>query len=544
MKKLIFVLFPFCLNANHDLGQGRPGDYLHVHHAPDPVNVRTGNFYLPMQDYFQPCFAYPIEWVRSYNSFSFEDGAFGPGWTQNHNVKVVFDQSQGVQIIESDGFVTQYDTEVLSQDEKNKIIENILSEKTKRDKVKLDDDFKINLKTDLAFFKKMRKKYLGYEPLKGANTKYVSSIRGQSTLEETKTGFLRTYPNGKNEVFDRNGRLIKLHDQHGNHMSLIYKNDQLSQINDSCDQSLFFVYEKNRIKSVRDNYSRQIDYTYDQKGRLISVKTLSKEKINFEYDNKNFLNKIDLGNGQIISLNYDPKSSKILSQIGPKSKVTDYNYQTGLGYTKTQVKDNEGENLTYEYIDAQNQIVVTDRNKNKTITTLSSCCSKPISVVDEKGVGDRFEYDSQSRLIKKTLANGQTITITYDELSSLPNKVHNHDGTYTTYNYDSLFNLKFAKQSSGPFASLTYESHGKIQTITNHQDQKIMFQYDRFGQPVSLSRFEKNKLLSKMTIERDLLGNIVKKTYTPNDPKTEIEIQTSLEGMLSLFEPAGIDFGL
>src|SRR5258708_4451274 len=91
MFNRLLLPFAFCLTfvalsqaeSLTDLGSGRYGDVLHIHHAPDPVNVRTGNFYLPVQDYYLPCFSFPLEIYRSCNSVSTRNGPFGKGWNFN-----------------------------------------------------------------------------------------------------------------------------------------------------------------------------------------------------------------------------------------------------------------------------------------------------------------------------------------------------------------------------------------------------------------------------------------------------------------------------
>ena len=73
----------------------------YIHHPPDPVNVKTGNFYYPLQDLYLPCFGIPLEVFRAYNSYNKSNGPFGPGWTFNYDIRIALGDAGTLKVIES-----------------------------------------------------------------------------------------------------------------------------------------------------------------------------------------------------------------------------------------------------------------------------------------------------------------------------------------------------------------------------------------------------------------------------------------------------------
>ena len=126
---LVFVsLFGFV----PDLGKGPQGEKFYYHYPPDPVNVRTLNFFFPIEEHLVlPC-VYPIEIKTAYNSYSGNSSLFGQKWTFNHNTKVNkgFDRFE---VVEGDGFVNVYQKERNLEEAKNALTEKILIAQKKID---------------------------------------------------------------------------------------------------------------------------------------------------------------------------------------------------------------------------------------------------------------------------------------------------------------------------------------------------------------------------------------------------------------------------
>lgn len=542
----------FASSVISDLGRGRLYDYLHVHHAPDPVNTRTGNFYLPMEDYAQPCFGYNIQIHRAYNSFYKKDGVFGLGWMFNYDMQVIFDRSSGIKIIEADGFITDYESGKPDTHEKQKIILQLVDLKKAED-IKFHnnpqgkgstfyEDYKLKLSQDDIYFKKQKDLFLGADLGSGSATTFFTKQRIPSQLVETKTGFERTFENGKQEYYNKNGQLIKVEDKNKNVLNFFYQKNILNKVSDSCGQWLEFQYTpQNRISAIIDNYGRKLIYTYDKSGKLISSGLPTGEKIIYGYNALNLLNDIDFGKGETTKIIYDEKNQKVIQQIGPGKKITDYTYSKTPGMLSAGVKDNMGENILYQYSDLNDKVIFTDSSGKKTTTLLQTCCGKPLSILSEQGKGDTFTYDEKGRLKTQTDASGITTTFSYDERFGLPEKVEQSKGSYSQYRYDDKSNLIFVKNEKNEYIKLEHQKNGKISSMTNERGESVSFIYDAISNPILVTKKVKNKEIGRMEIKYNGFGEQVSKHFIPNDTQTENDLQNTLIEMFKTLEPVGLN---
>ena len=439
------------------LGKGRPGDFLYVHYPPDPVNVRTGNFYLPLQDYYQPCYDLPLEIHRSYNSFYNGESAFGKGWIFNYSVKIVFDPKKGLQVMESDGFVTSYQPKEQSSQNLSQTIESIVSARKKQDAKDFGREkssafyqkLKKRLADEASYRKKQEEIYLNKKNRVSKKGEYVSLDRGESNIYETKNGFIREFMTGQKELFDRNGRLIKIEDGNRNAITIYYNNkNQIRRIQDSCNQFVNFTYDSaEHITTIRDGYGRTLNYKYDRIGRMIYSEALDESSFRYTYNGKNLMTSIDFGGGEKTEISYDSKNNRVTQQRGPGKKVTTYRYGKTKGSSWATVNDNQGENSRYEYFESKHEMVFTDRFGKKTITKNMACCGKPLSILNEKGQGETFTYDQQHRIKTKKNTSGSLIEFEYDDRFHLPSKVTTNGKNYSIYRYDQNGNMVFARNN-------------------------------------------------------------------------------------------------
>jgi YD repeat-containing protein len=538
-----------------DLGKGRPGDYLHVHHPPDPVNVRNGNFYLPTQDYFMACFGFPLEVYRSYNSVSTRNGPFGRGWTFNYDLQIAVDEGEGMTVAEADGFINEYTPVESDLGPTKSAIDAIVDARRKEDVAKSGkpegkgeaayEQLRRRLETEPAFLKNQTSLYLPKRSKVSPSGKYVSHLRGSTMIEKTASGgYLRTTETGRKEEYNPRGQLIRLTDRNGNELTLTYNREgRLQRVTDGCGQWLDFTFSPaGKIVKIADILLREISYEYDKSDRMISVTALDGEKTRFAYDNKHRMTSLLFMDGTRTDMTYDPKTGAVTQQSGPGTKVTTYTYGREPGKTWAVVGDNEGGKTRYEYLDAERKIVFIDREGKKTITTVNACCSKPVSVKNEKGIGDTFAYDAKGNLVSKTNSQGQKTSFSYEPRFNLPSEIRLHDGSYLRFVYDKNGNLALSRSSTGEHVKIVNEAHGKIASMTDHRDITIRFEYNRFGKPTLIEKSQKGVKLGSISIEYDKTGEISKASTEPKKPEVMQQIKESLAAFLRFLKPSGIDF--
>lgn len=479
------------------------GDVLHVHIPPDPVNVRNGNFYLPIQDYYLSCFGFPLEVYRSYNSLSTRNGPFGHGWTFNYDLQIAVGEKNGMEVVEADGFLNLY-TPVEAEGAKKK----------------------------------------------GAKTsksgKYISRSRGMSTLEKTASGYIRTTESGRREEYNGKGLLVRLVDRNSNELNFSYDlQSHLDRVADGCNQWLKFNFNnRGKITEITDSVGRKLSYTYDDRDLLTSALGLDKETTKFTYDKLDRMATVTFNDGTKTEITYDPKTGYVSKQSGPGTKVTTYKYGKEGKKTWALIEDNEGLKNRYDYNDPDNQITFTDKSGKKTVTTVNACCGKPVSIKDEKGIGEEFRYDVNGNLTERTDSLKRKTKIKYEPRFHLPEEITESDGTSMRFVYDKNGNLTFAK-SKEQSIKLIYEAHGKIDQMTDQRENVIRFTYTSFGKPLRIEKKVKDKFIGAINVKYDKNGEISEEegvTYEPKNPETVQDIRNTLTSFLRLLKPTGIDF--
>ena len=154
--------------------EGMKNPHYYIHRLPDPVNALNGNLFLAYQDFFIPARGYPLEMSRAYNSRSTLKGLFGYGWSSTLETRIAEQADGSLRLMEWDG-----STELFRPDRRGPASAGV-------------------------------KKYL----MDG------SSLR--SITRRTDGTYVRPVGAGKQEIFSRQGRLLKKEDIHGNGVNYLY----------------------------------------------------------------------------------------------------------------------------------------------------------------------------------------------------------------------------------------------------------------------------------------------------------------------------------
>lgn len=548
----------------NNLGHGRAGDLLFVHHPPDPVNTRTGNFFLPLQDYYLSCFNYPLEVYRSYNSFSTKNGPFGHGWTFNYDIQIIVGQASGLKVVEADGFVNEY-LPVENKYQSQKEIVDVIIQKRKAEDIKtlknksgkgaaFYDKLKERLFNQPDYYESLKNKYVKISRISPSG-KYISKNRGTSTLTQSSKGFVRENEVGQKETYNAKGLLTKVEDRNNNSLRFTYDNlSRLSTTSDACGNALKISYNKNdKIVSIKDSFQRVLNYAYDAQLRLTSFTGLDKKTMTYAYDKLNRMTKLTFADGTSTTFGYQ-KDGRVSNQIGPGTKHASFEYGKDGGTFWTKVTENKKETSQYRYTDHENKIVHSDPQGVTTTTVLSTCCGKPISIKSSNGINDVFLYDQDNNLQSRTNAAGEVTEFIYEPRFKSISDIKQNNGKSLRYRYDTKGNLVFAQSTQSTSKGLpgqkpirqhlkiAYESHGKIRHMVDHLGTEIYFSYSPLGKVSLIEKKKAKQSKAKIEFSFDKVGQNTAVKLTPNQPNTSQEIQATLKNFMVLLEPTGIDF--
>jgi|GEM_PF-3060396 len=586
----ILGLLPFAQAS--ELGFGNKNTELYYHFPPDPVNVRTLNFFLPSVQLTQPCWI-PIEIRIAYNSYSGDSSVFGEKWTFNHNI-YVRNAVTHYEVIEGDGFVNKYtrekNLEAATKALVGKIIIAIKKQDAQKNQLKSDNDYKETekrLNNDKAYREEMAHKLVKVARPLGPGI-YYSLVRGQSELEKKADGtYIRRFQNGSKEIFNREGKLTRSEDRNKNYLTYVYQSSNLVRINDMCGRSVSLSYNTNEpykglINSIKDGLGRKFAYGYDKNRRLISTWDKSKnEKTEYRYDKQGDILEIKkLKNAQhpeqSTYLTYS-KKLEVQSEIGPGDKKTLYKRSfiaNDPNHSITNVTKYTGKVLiareVHEYKVGKYENVTkfdqSGKEVSKKVKRFSKETGYPISILNETGQGDTFKYaaNTGNLLERQNIPSGEKMKFGYETRCNQINSVEvdkpNQPAKITTYTFDKKCNVvdaveKKAKKITG-HVSVVYTPHGKTKFLKNLLSKKgIAFTYWQYGKPESITLKDVGTILVKYLPT----GDIDSVTTFPNgkgkdkfkgkDKATMQQevlkaVRSSLDQMLAYLRPAGLNIGL
>jgi hypothetical protein len=570
-----------------ELGWGNRSTKLYFHFPPDPINVRTLNFFLPVDQMSLPCFL-PIEIKTAYNSYSGSDSVFGKKWTFNHNISVK-DAVTHFEVTEGDGFVNRYTRERNLEEATQALVQQILIAQKKEDAMKsqLKDEahyaeMERRLKEDRAYRDELAKDLIKTARPLGPGT-YFSLARGQSNLVKKADGtYERNFQNGSKEFFNNKGQLTRNQDRNGNYLTYAYQSDQLIRINDMCGANVAFSYHQTAphrglVSAIRDSLNRTWSYSYDEARHLIGIKGPNDFQIDYAYDRVGNIVRIrhSADPGQNISMTYNEKY-EVQSQVGPGDERTDYKRSfvaNNQNHSITEITKFKGSTPAgrelHEFKVGEFEIVsVYDQNGRETskrTKRLSPETGYPVSILDSQGIGDLFRYDSQTGnlLYREAVPSRESIEFKYNQkcnqIQSLVRKSPDQKSTQLDFKFDSQCNVIEATETSDQkriaHISVEYTPQGKTKFLRDRQSNKdIAFTYWKFGKPESITLRDVGTLLVKYRADGELesvetfphgAGKARFKEQESNQYQGIIlrEVRMALDEILQYLRPAGLNIG-
>ncbi len=215
------------------------------------VNLKNGNFYTTYTDIIVPGGGMDLEIARTYNSKATRKGWFGFGWGSDYETYLVVGADGSVTIHENgSGARTRFvpRSKIDPVKAADKIIAAIRKKSAHSDSVIAD--IKKKLVGDANLRLAYTKKYKVSSSL-ASGSKLFSNTRGLQEVIVQADGYERKYNDGKSEVFDKKGKLVKLKNKNGYAVSLNYKKGTLVSIKDSLTKQLFFEwYNDGKVKHI------------------------------------------------------------------------------------------------------------------------------------------------------------------------------------------------------------------------------------------------------------------------------------------------------
>ncbi|MBF0299097.1 MAG: RHS repeat protein [Oligoflexia bacterium] len=530
------------------------------------VNLKNGNFYISYTDVVVPG-GQKLEVSRTYNSKASKIGWFGYGWGSDYETYLVVSPDGSVVIHENgSGAETRFvPGDVNAEAAAEKIV------KVMREKANLQEKAARDLTNKLKNDAELRLMYAEKFEIKSdlaAGTVLHATDRGLQELKRTKEGFERTYNDGKTEIFNPAGKLVKVTDKTGYAVNLTYdsnNNNVLRSVKDSQAKQLFFEWHPDgKIKSAWNTEEKKASYKFDDKNNLEESTDVAGNIYKYKYDNNHNLTQIAYQDKSSMDIKYDPKNQMVLS-IKDKSGIeTGYKYGSNnvnpdLHYWTMVTKPGADSKLVtnrYEYELKKKKDgstftyrIYTEVNGLKTETIYDEISQLPAQITRGKHVTN-FKYNNKGLLTEKNSTTGENIKLEYDDKINKIKKVVNNDG-WTKFEYDKKGNLYKAENSTGKAVLLIYDRNGLITKMVddekspnkdpgNKKEKRILsFKYNAIGKPVEIVM----ENVGKINVAYDNDGEI-KKVESKEGHKMALEVTQAFQNLLSIVKPAGVNLNL
>ena len=275
------------------------------------------------------------------------------------------------------------------------------------------------------------------------------------------------YPDGKevSYTYDAAGNRTSMTDWHG---TTIYTYDSLNRLQSVGYPGIgpiFYEYDRTgKVAKIIYSDQKEVNYTYDTDGRLISV-TASSGTTSYTYDNNtNNLKKKTLPNGVYTDYTYD--LAKRITDVSNKksngSVISSYHYEYDANNNITQAVETTASGTTtknYTY-DKLNRLTRSDCSDGTFEAYTYDAMGNRLTMATQAGTIN-YEYDSDNRLLHA----GDTYFF-YDKNGNLIKKVSPQKTETYQYDYD---NMLIQYSNGADLVQYQYDGNrNRIAKMANH----------------------------------------------------------------------------
>jgi RHS repeat-associated protein len=282
--------------------------------------------------------------------------------------------------------------------------------------------------------------------------------------------------------------------------------------------------ERGNMLTVTDCLNHFWTYTYDEKNNLRTSKDPQNHTVTYEYDPNGNLKKIIDAAGNQTTMTYTPYG-QLETVTNANGHTTTYTYDTQGNLTR--ITDPEGNQTNYTYDAAGRKISMTDANSHTTTydydnndnlikvqppigspATYDYDTNNNLEAIHFAGGTVRFTYNDKDLLTSETDQLSHTTSYSYDDLGHLTQKV-DANGNTISYYYDALGRLTSTSYPGGTSISSTYDENSNLRTVTD-QHGTSTFTYDELNR---IKSYINNYVGKTVGYDYDADGNRTKITY-------------------------------
>ncbi len=530
------------------------------------VSLKNGNFFIAYSDLVYPGGIEPkVE--RVYNSKSSHDGIFGFGWGSDYEVYLTPLADGSVVVHENGGGAhNRFTPPAINASEIDKAVEMMLTAKKstglsagamEAEKQRLRNDARYRTdEWERLYVKKLVK---AREVAPGTVLK--SNKYSFQTIQKVKEGYMRRFDNGQAQLFNNDGKCVRVSDRNGNYLALTYdKTGHLATFQDNLNRRMKFKFNS-QGKVVRvDGDSGKVT-TYDYKGNeLVFSKDTAGNEYRYKYSGNGRHNLVEIKYKDNTTMQmgfFDLTKCENVNWVKDRDgTLSEYTYTgdcvSGLEHSTTVVvKGSDGKEVSkskYEYVEKikldgerYTYKLSSEVDGDKTVTIYNECCGLPLEIA-HNGEKTTFEYDTKGHVTKK-MTPAEVTDLEYDSKTSKVSKVVKYSKSdaskksvkWAQYQYDEKGNLSYAKNSEGKGVKIVYDHYGRIKALVDQDKRRLEFTYNEASRPVEI----RDPSVGKIQVQYTNTGEI-KKVDSSGGRKIALQVTSAFQNLLEIIRPAGV----
>lgn len=536
------------------------------------VSLKNGNFFIGYTDaVYSGGFELKVE--RVYNSKTPFKGLFGWGWGMDYEVYLVPTGDGSVIVHEFGGGAENIFSPATPDPAMLDIVIQSITRAALRTRNLAAADtasFRKHLVSDPTFRNDEWIKYVksgDVQPRRLAPGTQLRSDRfSKQIVTRTATGYQRAFEDGRVELYDDLGHLVRVSDQNNNTLTLAYNPaGRLSSITDNLGRALrFSVNARGLVTSVRMDDGRTASYRYDASDNLVWTRDVDGNEYTHAYDARHNMTQIGYQDHTTLRITYHPLSlhENVKSVKDRDGSLTTYDYTTvrsepqilrvSVATYMPRTAKAAGEKISaavYEYhmfpadqySAEQTERLVTIIDGDRKETVYNRCCGLPILIVAGSDTA-RFAYDGDGHVTYKESTSAIDSLSYSPTVAKVTRIVHiekpSLSSTWAEFSYDAKGNLVSAHNSDDQKVNLTYDDAGRIATLTDSTG-VISFVYNKDSKPTEI----KHSSLGSIFVTYNSRGE-VEKTDSPQGKAVALQVVQAFQRLLDLIRPAGVTLGL
>ena len=332
--------------------------------------------------------------------------------------------------------------------------------------------------------------------------KLTDAAGGNLILRET---------DGFQSAFTSDGKLAFVEDTNKNRITCGYSGDLLTSLTHSSGQSLSLGYSGGYISSVKDSLGRETVLLYSGE-HLDSATTYDNRTTAYTYSSgggvkkEHALTQTTFPGGLNVNFAYDD-NGRLSSLFTDDTLRIDFTYDTSGRVIATDVNNNSSQ----FYFNNWGQVVKAANPFGDAVYFTFDKLRNLIAVTDPAGYKNCYDYDNRGNVVLWTDANGAETRFAYAPSLNRLTRLTDANGNKTQYDYfEENGNLRSITYANGTRESWTYDDFGNPTTWTNRRGNSVNYAYDyrpSVGGKLSQKNFSSDP---QMDYVYDNRGNLIR----------------------------------